>query len=200
MLRLCEAECCQPWNQCVILYPADQKFCVFNKVSLMTLLWTFMHIFSKYMSDFMFSYNLRFTTSQHIWNSSSGLTFMNWLKSVGIGFCTYHHIIAISTPLNWFGPRLRDITVATLVKMDLEWKIWKRCGWNYRNKFIFLSFCVDYKKKTLSVIYHLWWYKYWLSYWKLARSMSKLTVNILQSYINSRLPHKNWKLLWYCDW
>jgi hypothetical protein len=56
---------------------------------------------------------------------------MNWLKSMGTKSYTYHDIIAISTPLNWFGPRIRHTTVAALVKMGLEWKLWKECGRNY---------------------------------------------------------------------
>jgi hypothetical protein len=35
----------------------------------------------------------------------------------------YTHIIAISTLLNLFGPKLKDITIATLKKMGLEWKL-----------------------------------------------------------------------------
>jgi hypothetical protein len=45
------------------------------------------------------------------------------MKNMGTKFYIYHHIIAISTPMNWFGPRLRDITIATLAKMGLEWKM-----------------------------------------------------------------------------
>lgn len=40
-------------------------------------------------------------------------------------FYAYHHIIAVSTPLNWFGLRVRDITVTTLVEMGSEWKLKK---------------------------------------------------------------------------
>jgi hypothetical protein len=31
--------------------------------------------------------------------------------------------------LKWFGPRLKDIIIATFDKMGLEWKLWKICGW-----------------------------------------------------------------------
>jgi hypothetical protein len=54
-----------------------------------------------------------------LYDSFSGLKFMNGLNSMGTKFYTYHHIIVISTPLNWFGPRLRDITIATLIEMGL---------------------------------------------------------------------------------
>jgi hypothetical protein len=66
-----------------------------------------------------FSLNLRLTNPKHIFiqNSFSGLNFMNSLKSMGTELYTYHHIIAISTPLNWFGPRLRDTKVAALIEM-----------------------------------------------------------------------------------
>jgi hypothetical protein len=30
---------------------------------------------------------------------------------------------AVSCPLNWFGPRLRLIQIATLAEFNLEWKL-----------------------------------------------------------------------------
>jgi hypothetical protein len=42
------------------------------------------------------------------------------LKNNGTKIYVYHHIIAISTPLKWFGPRLKDIIIATFDKMGLE--------------------------------------------------------------------------------
>jgi hypothetical protein len=43
------------------------------------------------------------------------------------GTCCLHHqghrIIAISTPLNWSGPRRKGIATVTLVKIGLEWRL-----------------------------------------------------------------------------
>jgi hypothetical protein len=47
---------------------------------------------------------------------------MDWLQSMATKFYIYH-IIAVSTPLNWFGLRLRYITIAALVEIGLELKL-----------------------------------------------------------------------------
>jgi hypothetical protein len=51
---------------------------------------------------------------------------------------THHQIITISTPLNWFGTRLRDITVATLVKMGIgmDWFVCFSFGVSHKITYI----------------------------------------------------------------
>lgn len=60
-------------------------------------------------------------------------------------FYTKRYRIAVSAPLNNFGPRLRDITAETLVKMDLEQSGEKGVRTTFGRGLCILFFCVDYK-------------------------------------------------------
>jgi hypothetical protein len=62
-----------------------------------------------------------------------------------------YHVIATSAPLNWFCPRLKEITVVTLVEMALESKLLNMCGSNDWNRFVCLFLFIVYKAEAWSV-------------------------------------------------
>jgi hypothetical protein len=77
---------------------------------------------------------------------------MNLLKNMSTKFYTYRKIIAILASLSWFSPRQRDVMIAALIKMGLEWKQRERYGRNYWNRLVCLFYCTDCKARTLRVI------------------------------------------------